>query len=79
MRSRTITVRLPNQSFLILKQIAEREADSVSDYVRSLLDKEFIRQQETEQLVALEKRLIDRMDSNHQLVIKIAKFLRNSR
>ena len=78
-RSRTITVRLPSQSYLILKQYAEREADSISDYIRALLDERFLQQQEADRLAEFEARLLERLDHNHQLVVRIAKFLKNNR
>ena len=76
MRSRTVTLRLPEQSHLVLQSQAARENVSISEYLRELVYADIERRQEVDQLAAMEQRLSDKIEHSERLIRTVGSFLK---
>ena len=76
MRTRTVTLRLPEQVHLILQSNAARENVSISEYLRELVYADIERRQEADRIADMEQRLTAKIEQSERLIRTVGSFLK---
>jgi hypothetical protein len=76
MRTRTVTLRLPEQTHLVLQSQAARNGISISERLRELVYADIERIQEADRLMEMEKRLNDKIELNERLIRTVGVILK---